>query len=278
MPYEFQANRMYRMPTHFGPSLGPRQGEAGRKFVNLESPKVTSWSVNFLTNCEQLKKLLPSGFELTGEPVVTVEATYITEIEWLAGRGYNTLGVSFPAVFHGEKDHAIGSFLAVLWENLTDPILTGREELGFAKIYSEIPEARIYQGQTHIITSWMDFKFMDLKISNLKQLVPEEIDVFMGQKTGDGILHYKYIPKTGELGKPDACYATLTPAVDIRRVIKEIWRGEGTVEFHKATWEALPTMFSIVNTLQNLAIEEYRGALMIKTVGSKDLSDTRILR
>ena len=55
------------------------------------------------------------------------------EIEWLAGRGYNTLGVSFPAVFEGEVDRATGSLLTVLWENLTDPILTGREELGFSK-------------------------------------------------------------------------------------------------------------------------------------------------
>ena len=77
MPYQFQPGRMYRMPTHFGPSLGPRQGEAGRKFANVDSPKVTARSV---------------------------------------------------------------SFLVVLWENLTDPILTGREELGFSKIYCEIPE------------------------------------------------------------------------------------------------------------------------------------------
>ena len=33
------------------------------------------------------------------------------EIEWLAGRGYNTLGVSFPVVFNGEVDRATGSLI-----------------------------------------------------------------------------------------------------------------------------------------------------------------------
>ncbi len=115
MPYKVQPGSMYRMPTHFGPSLGPRQGEGGRKFANLDSPKVTQRSVSFLTNREQLEELLPEGFEVGAEPVVTVRATYMTEIEWLAGRGYNTLGVGFPAIFSGKKGHVTGNFLAVLW-------------------------------------------------------------------------------------------------------------------------------------------------------------------
>ena len=278
MPYQFQPGRMYRMPTHFGPSLGPRQGEAGRKFVNLESPKITAISVSFLTNQEQLEELLPEGFEMGAEPVVTVEVTYITEIEWLAGRGYNILGVSFPVVFNGKKDHAEGSFLTVLWENLTEPILTGREELGFSKIYGEIPEPRIYQGQTHCTASWMGFKFMDLKIGNLTQLSSEEAAALISKQSSDGTLHYKYMPKTGEWGKPDIAYVTLTPSANTNRVVKEMWRGEGTVQFHKATWEDLPTMFSIVNTFHNLEIKESRGAIMVKTTGGKDLSDQRILQ
>ena len=278
MPYKFKPGMMYRMPTHFGPSLGPRQGEGGRKFANLNSPKVTARSVSFLTNQEQLKELLPEGFQVGAEPVVTVRATWITEIEWLAGRGYNTLGVSFPAVFNGNEDHAVGNFLTVLWENLTDPILTGREELGFSKIYCELPEPRICQGQTHCIASWMGFKFMDMKNWNTTRLSPEEVAEYLSKQSSDGILHYKYMPKTGEWGKPDVSYATLTPLGDSNAVVKKVWRGEGTVQFHEATWEDLPTMFNIVNTFHNLEIKEYRGAMIVKTVGGKDLGDQRILR
>ena len=279
MPYKFQPGKTYMMPTHFGPSLGPRQGEGGRKFANLDSPKVIQRSVSFLTNREQLEELLPEGFEVGAEPVVTVGVSCMTELEWLAGRGYNMLGVSFPAIFNGKEDHVTGSFLTVLWENLADPIISGRENLGFSKIYCEIPEPKVYQGETHCIASWLGFKFMDLKIKNITQLTPEEVAALISKRSGDGTLHYKYMPRTGEWGSADVSYAALTPSASpTNRVVKEVWRGEGTVQFHKATWEDLPTLCHIVNMLHDLEIKEYRGAVVTKTVGGKDLSDQRILR
>jgi hypothetical protein len=266
---------MYRMPTHFGPSSGPRQGKDGRRFDCRDTPKSTTRSVSFLTNHEQLDRLLPEGFQVGKEPVVTVSFTVMTEIEWLAGRGYNTLGVSFPAIFSGVRDRATGSFLTVLWENLADPIITGREELGFSKIYCELPEPRVCQGETHCIASWMGFKFMDLWIRNLDR-PPIDDSPRPGVET-DGTLHFKYMPRTGEWGSADAAYAVLTPADTPNRVVQERWIGEGTVQFHKTTWEDLPTMFHIVNAFHDLEILEYRGASVVKTVGGKDLSDQRIL-
>jgi acetoacetate decarboxylase len=278
MPYKFQKGVMYKMPTHFGPAYGPRQGEGGKKFANIDSPKSTSISVSFLTNREQLEEFLPEGFELGSTPVVTVGASYMTEIEWLAGRGYNTLGVSFPAVFNGKKEHAVGRFLTVLWENLTDPILTGREELGFSKIYCELPEPRTINGQTHCIASWMGFKFLDMKLWNMKKQSLEDVTKSPQRQRNDGTLHYKYMPRTGEWGTPDIKYAVLTPSGNSNSVVKEVWRGEGSVQFHKATWEDLPTQFNIVNAFHGLEIKEYRGASIVKSVGGKDLSDQRILQ
>ena len=277
MPYTFQPGKMYRMPTHFGPSLGPRQGKDGRTYDCRDTPKSTTRSVSFVTRREQLETLLPEGFMVDGEPVVTVSFTTMTEIAWLAGRGYNTLGVSFPAIFTGVHDRATGSFLTVLWENLADPIITGREELGYSKIYCELPEPRICEGEIHCIASWMGFKFMDLKIVELTQLPLEEAPA-APNRTTDGTLHYKYMPRTGEWGTPDVSYAVLTPAGTPNRVVKERWQGEGTVQFHKAAWEDLPTMFHIVNAFHDLEIMAYRGASVVKTVGGKDLSDQRILR
>jgi hypothetical protein len=281
MPYKFNPEQMYRMPTHFGPRTGPRQGPDGRKFECKDNPKSTSITVSFLTNREQLEELIPEGFEVGAQPVVSVSAGYMTEIEWLAGRGYNTLGVSFPAVFNGEEDHATGSFLTVLWENLTDPILTGREELGFSKIYCELPEPTVYQGETHCIASWLGFKFMDMKLRNMAQ-VPQEALPGPATRPDDGkltgTLHYKYMPRTGEWGTADVAYAVLTPSYSPNRVVKEMWHGEGTVEFHKARWEDLPTQYNIVNAIRDLEIKEYRGASIVKSVGGKDLSDQRILR
>jgi hypothetical protein len=278
MPYQLQPGKMYRMPTHFGPRTGPRQGPDGRRFENRDTPKKTTISVSFLTNPDQLEALLPERFELAGEPVVTIAATYMTEIEWLAGRGYNVLGVSFRATFNGQEDHVTGSFLTVLWENLADPIITGREELGYAKIYCELPEPAVLRGERHVIASWMGFKFLDVKVHNLRQLSADEMATLAQAETGDGVLHYKYVPRTSEWGAADVAYATLTPAATPNRVITECWVGEGSVQFHKARWEDMPTQYNVVNTFHRLEIREYRGARITKTVGGKDLSDQRILR
>ena len=59
MPYSFEPGQMYRMPTHFGPSLGPRQGVDGSRYANADSPKKTIYSVRFRTTAEALDKLLP---------------------------------------------------------------------------------------------------------------------------------------------------------------------------------------------------------------------------
>ena len=278
MPYQFDPDEMYRMPTHFGPRTGPRRGPDGRKFECRDNPYSTSISLSFLSNSAQLERFLPPGFALEGEPVVTVSASYMTEIEWLAGRGYNTLGVSFPVRFEGEVDRLSGNFLTVLWENLTDPILTGREEIGFSKIYCELPTPTTLRGQHHVIASWLGFKFLDLQVHDLREQSPEPIEQVASKPGGAGTLHYKYIPRTGEWGRADAAYAVLTPAETPNRRVLEHRVGAGSLQFHRARWEDMPTQYNIVNAFADLEIREYRGASFIKTVGGKDLSDQRILR
>lgn len=278
MPYDFQADRMYRMPTHFGPRTGPRQGPDGRKFDNINSPRTTRISLSFLSDPVQLEALLPPGFVLDGEPVVTISASYMTEIEWLAGRGYNTLGVSFPARFRGQEDDVSGSFLTVLWENLADPIITGREELGFAKIYCELPPPTVLNGNYRLTASWMGFQFLELEAADMRQQSDAEIRALTQNQTGDGILHYKYMPRTGEWGTADIAYATLTPAAAPNQTIQE-WRlGTGEARWQPARWEDMPTQYNIVNRLAELEMREVRGASLVRTVGGKDLSDQRILR
>ena len=267
-----------RMPVHFGPRTGPRRGPNGERFECIDGPRVRSFSVSFLTDPAQLEAMLPDQFMLAGEPVVTVYANYQTDIEWLAGRGYNLLGVRFPATFSGEQDRVTGQLLTVLWENLTDPILTGRDELGVPKIYCELPEPVQVGDDYHITASWLGYRFLDIRLSDLSPLSAEQIAASQKAQTSAGDLHFKYIPKTGAWGEADVACVTHIPAATPNRVIHEQSAGQGSVEFHRARWEDMPTQYNIVNVLQSLEIREYRGATMTRWTGGKDLSDARILR
>lgn len=276
MAYTFQPGKMYRMPTHFGPLMGPRQGPDGRKFECLDNPKNTSISVSFLSNAEQLEALLPDCFALGEQPIVTVYATYMKEIEWLAGRGYNILGVTFPAVFNGTQDHVQGAFLSVLWENLCDPIITGREELGFSKIYCELPEPRITQNEAQAMAGWLGFSFLDISVTNLISNAGNATPA-QSEKV-DGTLHYKYMPKTGEWGTEDIAYPVITPATGGHRKVLEHLTGDGIIVWNKARWQDLPTMYNIINALADLEVVKYLGGSLTRSIGAKDISDQRILR
>ena len=60
-----------------------------------------------------------------------------------------------------------GNFTPVLWENLADPIMTGREELGFAKIYAEMPPPVVIGDTYSAIATWQGFRFFEIEASDL---------------------------------------------------------------------------------------------------------------
>jgi hypothetical protein len=86
------------------------------------------------------------------------------------------------------------------------------------------------------------------------------------------------MPRVGEWGTPDASYPVITPAANPNVKVTEMFQGKGTIAFHKARWEDMPTQYMIVNGLAALEIKEYRGAMIRHYHGSKDLSDQKILR
>jgi hypothetical protein len=277
MSYHFEPTELYRMPTHFGPATSPRRGPDGRRFACKDTPKTTAVTVSFLSRPEQLSALLPPGFSLGAEAVVTVTASYMKEIEWLAGRGYNMLGVTIPAIFQSKAGPISGSFLLVLWENLTEPIITGREELGFSKIFADLPEPVTRNDELRCAANWDGFRFLDLSVGHLQPLSAAQIAAQAGAVKSAGTLHYKYLPRTGEPGRADVRYAVLTPLAVPNRVVTAMSRGQGTLQFHRARWEDMPTQYMIVNALHALDVLEYRGATVAHTVGGKDLSDQQIL-
>lgn len=174
MPFTPKRGTFYRMPVFFGPTPGPRQSPG------LESDTVTKHlvlSVDFRSDAEQLQALLPARFEVWGEPIVTIDVHYMKQIPWLAGRGYNMSDVKFPAVYHSRQGPVHGTFVLLRWENLADPILSGREELGHNKLWCNIPEPSVLNGTYRVKLDWLGHPFMDLKISDLAQdTAPAPID------------------------------------------------------------------------------------------------------
>lgn len=258
--FRFDPKSQYMMPAHFG----PRQfGKATARYND-----VTTLSIGYLTDREKLSRYLPEPFEVGAEPLVSVSYSMNREIDWLAGRSYNILGVNASAVFRGEVDHIAGSYCLVLWENLTDPILTGREIQGIPKIYADIQDHSIIGGVWSTSASHWGHKFVDLSARDLRPASDGELDALRKASNSGNWMGWKYIPTTGS-GAPGAevSHATLFPT---STTIREAWYGTGALEWHRLTWEQNPTQFHIVNALEELPILETRYALVTK--GGSDLA------
>ena len=159
------------------------------------------------------------------------------------------LGISFNVTFHGKKDRAMGPFLTVLWEDLADPILSGREELGFSKLYCELPDPWEFSGKTRFSASCLGYSFLDMEVTDMKS-VPVATEPIAPQADPDyqlGLLHYKYMPRTGECGTADVSYPVLTPAANPNVTVTKVLEGKGSVAFHRARWEDMPTQYMITH-------------------------------
>lgn len=276
---KMSSNRLYMMPVQFGPHCGPRQAPTGGTYAGQAGQKQRRIAVRFLTSPALLESLLPPGFELWGDPIVTVEMAELRNVGWLAGRGYNTLGVAFPAQYQSEDGPVTGQFLSVLWENLADPILTGREQLGYSKIFADISDVEEDGDTLSTVASWDGFAFCSINVQR-GEVLPPNPDQRMPPAAGEGLLHYKYIPRTGgNWDAADAAYATLSPWPLHTGALSETksWVAKGTVKFNQATFDQMPTQFRIVNALADLPIEQLLPATVTQTVSTADYRNQKAL-
>jgi len=256
---KFDPNSSYMMPAHFGP----------RPF----SPKASGWYhdvtmmvVPFLTDPQKLAAYLPEPFEVVEDAVVTVTYACNKQVDWLAGHGYNLIAVSAAAVFNGEKEKLEGNYTLVMWENLTDPILTGRELQGIPKIYADIQDHSVIAGEWHTSASHFGHKIMDLFISDLREATPDEIEAYGKANEGkDNPMAWRYLPGVSGFGQ-SVSEPTTFPS---ETTVTETLVGQGTVDWKHLSWEQNPTQFHIVNALADLPVLAYLPAVVAK--GSTNL-------
>lgn len=257
----------YRMPVSFGSAVGPRQHPDGRMWKPEETGTMNAdWMrIAYRTDPEKLKALLPPGFELRGEPVLSVSCAWFRNLYWLAGRGYGILSLDFPVTYRGKEETIEGSYCPIIWEGRPDAIMTGREELGFPKMFAEFPEIDWDKsaGIAKCSSSWMEHTFFDIQLSELKE---EANPVKMLPGSGGGPqLYYKYFPRTSPFGQEGADVEYVTTGApkgsNAANIIMDDfeyrrWTGKGSFNWHKATFEQLPLTFKIVNTIADLDIIE----------------------
>jgi acetoacetate decarboxylase len=258
------------MPACFGHSKLSATLTAGESVYG----DVTQISLQYRTDEKPLRQLLPHPYELEGPPVLTVAYSMNRDIDWLAGGEYNIIDVSVRAIYIGEADEIRGDFALVLWENLTDPILTGREMQGIPKIYGQIEDHKIQNGIWKTSLSNRGQTILDVQAEDLVRMAPNSFETFKENCQQRTLLGWKYIPNE-TLTDAIASYATVFP-IDIR--CHEAWSAKGSLRWYPQTWEKNPTQAHIVNCLHSLPVYEILSCIVSKSSITLKLAKVRRLK
>jgi hypothetical protein len=153
----------------------------------------------------------------------------------------------------------------------THPVTTGREELGFAKIYADIPAPVIFGDCYRGKALWEGIQFFNMEISDL-------VEWPFDATAATGSFHQKYVPRTGALGEPDCAYLEYAPPNQLAtgygelRVLRRC-SGKGAFRFHRARWEDVPFQYPIINALADLPTRELRAASVTWLVAEGTIGD-----
>jgi hypothetical protein len=277
-------NLYWRMPVSFGPFPGPRQTFQGAPRTATHSTFTTA-SIKFKTSRTLLENLFPSASFRFKSPGTIAHASFsqttLNKMEWLGGTGYRHLGLYIHGVEYTKKDGTVldGTYLPLLFESLTDPIVSGREELGMPKIYCSIDLWR-REHSYRVQAGWQGVNFGTLQLEGLREVDPAEDKGTIGGEDDQGIFAYKYIPAVGERGKADAEYATFVPHAEEAKVVpstvKRVYKAErASFKFEGLDWDALPTLHHVVSRLEELPVYEVVSAKVVEGVGVPDVSSAR---
>ena len=265
---------MRRMPALLGLASGPRNMPRSKAHLTY-SADVLQVTMHALTDAASLSGYLPARCRLAGEPVLSVAFTQLTNLGWLAGRGYNFINVSTPIVFEGKTDIVTGDFSLCVWESKADPIMTGREEVGMPKLFADIPDPRETDGRWECTANWEGFPFLDLELDTNKNSDGPVAPSALGS-TGVYIVH-RYHAHPGAWDQVDVDEVVISQAgAAPPPTVLDHQTGIGKFRFRSARWEDMPTQYTYVNALAGLPVLEFRPGQFVRAKGIGDLRAFRI--
>ena len=274
----------YRMPVAFGPMPGPRQTTGGVVRNAVESTFTTA-SIKFKTSRTVLQNLFPPGkagasyrFKSPGTVAyASFSQTTLNKMEWLGGSGYRHIGLYIHGVDYVKKNGEVisGTYMPILFESLTDPIVSGREELGMPKLYSSVYFFIVSYSYV-IYTGWEGSIWGNFRWENLQEVDPATESGKISGEDDDGILVYRYIPQVGRenKGKAESEYPVFVPYKEDMPQPKtqRLWKAQkASFKIDALDWDALPTLHHVIDRLAEIPVYEVIGGKVVEGVGVPDV-------
>lgn len=223
---------------------------------------------------------------------------------WLGDTGYDHCGLYIHGVKYTKKNGEVlhGTFLPILFESLTDPIITGREEIAAPKWGCNIDISTAGDSRS-VRMSWRGTTFAEIDWNGLHDESTSNgsssatsAATLPKPEPDNGMFMYRYVPAVGEPGKADAEYAVFEefektndtpekPEQDEQGDVASKFSVKGenasqtarsaSVRFSPGTWQSLPTLHHITQGLADVPVYEILEATVKEVPSVGDVRRAR---
>jgi len=253
----------YFMPVSFGPIRPHAAGTFG---------DVLRLTTVYETGRDRVAALLPEPFEPADDAHVSVFYARCRGVNFLAGGGYNLLGIDLAAVFHGKNETLPGQFALVLWENHMTPIIRGRELLGLPKLFAEIPDPVQAETRWDVWASEDGTHLVDMSVSDVREFDADETRELEGQAT-EPWFGWRYYPAVNGVGAA----ISQPQLVNNEASFSAAWECKGSISFGDARAVRNPATADIVVGLLALPVREYVRAFRTQGTAAHVRAKHRVL-
>ncbi|WP_373839595.1 acetoacetate decarboxylase family protein [Methanospirillum sp.] len=262
--FQLQKDLTYMMPVHFGGNVFSKEYKAQQKATTL--------MMTFETDRAVLEQYIPEELELLA-PEVQVGFTRLSEINWLAGGQYILVAVSAPVRFNGKKDNVDATFPLVVWENLTDPILTGREQTGIPKIFADIGDLHVFQSHYATSISYGGNTFLTMKFVSEGLMTGRDLEQARSDLRSLDNIGWRYIPKVGAPGADLSQFIYFPQWLEVEKV----YAGKGTFQWTELSQMQNPRQYHIIKALASLPVKKVIYSALAEGEIFLDTSMSRVL-
>lgn len=242
----------YFMPVSFGPIRPHPKGTFD---------DVLRFVLTYESDRDAVAALLPEPFEPQDEARVSVVYARCRGVNFMAGGGYNLLGVNLAASFLGKTETIAGQFCLVLWENHMSPIIRGRELLGLPKLFAEIPDPVEAEDGWTVSAREDGAVLAGMAVSDLRELGAGELQD-VERRAREPWLTWRYYPAVNGIGAALSYPQLVNNEADLTAAFE----CSGRVEFGDPGRVTNPATADILAGLHRLPVREYVGA--VRTQGS----------
>ena len=191
--FKVQDDKMAFMPAFFTPTNEYLTGPISRYY------DIQKLSLVFETDIEKLAQYIPEELEITSNRIAIVKIEN-KEVEVFANRPYDLLCVVAFVRYEDENGPVDGVYSLIMWENMIEPCIFGREAFGVPKLLCDLDPIQKVGDDYYVTASANGTTFLKIKAHLPDDMPQASIDALNANHI-ESAINLRHLPQPDLYGK-----------------------------------------------------------------------------